>query len=71
MIGSSAILKEFEARYQREAFRDLSFPQALASFAALWAEARALRRDLGADWLEDLEPDLAVARAVNGLRPTA
>ncbi|MBI1967253.1 MAG: hypothetical protein HYS40_04630 [Gemmatimonadetes bacterium] len=71
MIRSSAILEELEARYQREAFRDVTFPKALASFAALWAEARALRPDIGSDWLEDLEPDLAVARAVNGLPPTA
>jgi hypothetical protein len=69
MIRSSATLEELEARYQREAFRDSSFPQALASFAALWAEACALHPDMGADWLEDLEPDLAVARAVNGLPP--
>ena len=71
MIRSSAILEQFEARYQREALRGLSFPQVLAIFAALWAEARALRPDIGSDWLEDLEPDLAVARAVNGLSPKA
>lgn len=71
MIRSSAILEEFEARYAREAWRDLSYPQALARFAALWAEARALRPDVGCDWLDDLEPDFAVARAVNGLPPRA
>lgn len=71
MIRSSAILEELEARYQREAFRGLSYLEALATYAALWAEARALRPDMGFDWLEDLKPDLAVARAVNGLPPTA
>ncbi|HYL22315.1 MAG TPA: hypothetical protein VEU74_11175 [Gemmatimonadales bacterium] len=69
MIRSTALLEELEVRFQREALRDLSYPQALARFAALWAEARAVRPDLGSDWLEDLEPDLAVARAVNGLPP--
>ena len=71
MIRSPAMLQQLEARYQREALRGLYFPQALAIFSALWAEARTLRPDLGSDWLEDLEPDLAVARAVNGLPPSA
>lgn len=69
MVRSSDVLAAFEARYQREAFRGLTYEQALARFAALWAEARALNPDLGSDWLEDLAPDLAVARAVNGLPP--
>lgn len=59
----------FEARYQREAYRGLSYPDALARFAALSAEARALHPELGADWEQDLAADLAVARAVNGLPP--
>jgi len=32
-------------------------------------EARLLRPDLGLDWRDDLAPDLAVARALNGLPP--
>ena len=71
MIRSSKALRDLEARYQREAFQGLSYEQALARFAALWGEARELNPDLGADWLGDLEPDLAVARAVNGLSPTS
>ena len=47
MIGPSAALA---ARYQRDAFRDLTYEQALARFAALWAEAVALRADLQGDW---------------------
>lgn len=69
MINSSDRLAAFEAQYQREAFAALSFEDALARFAALWAEARALNPDWGGDWERDLEPDLAVARAVNGLPP--
>jgi len=61
MIPQSRRLEQFEAAYQREAFRDLSYQQALELFSALWAEARALNPDIGAD--------LAVARAVNGLPP--
>lgn len=47
----------------------MSLPEALAWYAAALAEARAVRPDLGADWLEDLAPDFAIARAVNGLPP--
>lgn len=71
MIVSSKRLQEFEARYQREAFAGLSYEEALARFAALWAAARVIRPDLGDGWREDLEADLAVARAVNGLPPAA
>lgn len=69
MVRASDCLAEFEAQYQREAFKDLTYEQALEQFTALWNEARALRPDLGQDWLEDLETDFAVARAVNGLPP--
>ena len=73
MIQPTRRLAEFEARYGREAYRDVSYADALTLFAALWAEARALP---GAatdhtDWWTDLEPDFAIARAVNGLPPSA
>lgn len=71
MIVSSKRLDEFEARYQREAFASLSYMDALARFASLWAEARVVRPDLGQEWREDLEADIAVARAVNGLPPAS
>ncbi len=71
MIRSSRRLEELERRYQREAFIGLTYEDALNRFAALWAEARALNADFGADWEDDLKPDLAVARAVNGLPPAA
>ncbi len=71
MIESSRRLDDFEAAYQRTAYADLTYQEALARFAALWAEARALNPRLDEDWLEDLAADLAVARAVNGLPPGA
>ena len=70
-MTDSPHLRAFEAQYQREAYRDLPYTEALLLFAALWAEARALNPDFGADWEHDLEPDLAVARALNGLPPIA
>lgn len=69
MIPPSATLAAFEARYEREVFRGLSYADALALFSALWFEARALNPEIGTDWRQDLAPDLAVARAVNGLPP--
>ncbi|MGH7543397.1 MAG: hypothetical protein ACREK7_05610 [Gemmatimonadota bacterium] len=71
MIRRPKQLNELEKRYQRDAFRDLTYEEALRLFTALWMEARELNPDLGSDWREDLEADLAVARAVNGLPPRA
>jgi hypothetical protein len=71
MIESSRPLDDFEAEYQRTAYAGLSYQEALALFGALWTEARALNPAWGSgeDWLEDIESDIAVARAVNGLPP--
>lgn len=71
LIRSSPELEELERRYQREAFRGLSYRQALRRFESLWAEARQLNPDWREHWLEDIAPDLAIARAVNGLPPDA
>ena len=69
MICRNARWEEFEARYRREAHRDMSFHEALALFEAMWIHARKLNPDLGEDWREDLEATIAVARALNGLPP--
>lgn len=71
MIRPGGRLAALEARYGREAFRNLSYAEALETFAALWAEACALspQTRAGADWRDDLASDLAIARAVNGLPP--
>lgn len=72
MIEPTRRLAELEARYGREAFRQLSYAEALALFTALWTEARAVAgAEFGGDWRADLEADLAIARAVNGLPPDA
>lgn len=71
MIRDTQRLRDFETRYRREAFRDLTYGEALAIFEALWIEARQLNPDFGKDWREDLAADFAVARALNGLPPTA
>jgi hypothetical protein len=71
MINATHRLRELEARYGREAFRDFPYAAALDLFAALWVEARAVDSAFGNDWLEDLAADRAVARALNGLPPAA
>jgi len=70
MVISSHQLAEFERRFEGETYSDLAYAGALARYAALWAYARELSPDVGTDWQDDLEPDLAIARAVNGLSPT-
>lgn len=70
MIKSSRLLRELNRRYEREVVFHLDYEAALQRFAALWSEARALGIDTREDWLADLEPDLAVARALNGLPPS-
>jgi hypothetical protein len=55
--------------------RALTYERALEVFAALWAEASlldpAFPRGREGRWEQDLAPDLAVARALNGLPPVA
>ncbi len=70
MTRDWARVQELE-RHQREALSDVDYPEALRRFASLWAEALLVNPHIGADWQKDLESDIAVARAVNGLSPRA
>jgi hypothetical protein len=70
MLRPTPELREFELRYARDRAAHATYDEALAVFKGLWAEACALRPDFpAADWRGDLESDLAIARAVNGLPP--
>ena len=60
---------EFEAAYQREAYRDLSFREALSIFEALWAHAELLNPGFAEASRYDFEAVFRVARALNGLPP--
>lgn len=68
MIRSCEELTRFEREYAR-ARRDMTYDEAVDILEALWDEAKALNPDFPGEWEADLVPDLAVARAVNGLPP--
>ena len=69
MIRVTQGLRDFERAYAREAHASSRFIDALAVFEALWREAESLNPDFPGDWRTDIEPDIDVARAVNGLPP--
>ena len=69
MVTDPQALADLEDRLARSATAQMTFAQALAWYEGALAEVRALRPDFDADWLEDLAPDFAIARAVNGLPP--
>jgi len=71
MIVPCERLAAFEKSYLREVLGDMTYVRALEIFTALWIEAQQLNPDIGADWCDDLEPALAIARALNGLQPAA
>ena len=71
MILPGEQLAEFEKSQIRNGLRDMTYARALEIFTALWIEAQQLNPDIGADWRDDLEPALAIARALNGIQPAA
>lgn len=67
MIRDTPRLRALDRRYEREAYGGMSYADALDRFAALWAVAREVGvAGGGEDWKRDLEPDLAIARVLNG-----
>lgn len=69
MLRPSPKLEEIDRRHASERLAGRSYAEALAVFTALWQEAASLDPDFPRSWRDDLTPDLAVARAVNGLPP--
>jgi hypothetical protein len=60
---------DLRVREEHAAYDSLSYEGALDVFLALWSEARHLNPDVGSDWLDDVQCDIAVARTLNGLAP--
>ena len=71
MLRRTAGLEQLEGAYARERLARMTYQDALRLFASLWVEARRLNPSFPGDWRSDIEPDLAVARALNGLPPGA
>lgn len=69
VIRRTERLDAVERRYSREKLGSLSYQEALCLFSALWNEARHLNPSFTDDWKSDIEPDLAIARVLNGLPP--
>lgn len=69
MIRAPGPVHDLRVREERAAYDHLDYQGALDIFLALWSEARYLNPDVGSDWLEDVQCDIAVARTLNGLAP--
>lgn len=67
MIRSPATLNDLERHYAQTYVARRSYAEALAIFAALWRHARLVNPELPTDWREDVEPDITLARVLNGL----
>lgn len=60
-------LDAFEREYAITSTAGRGFREALAAFAALWAEASALNEGFPGDGRADVEADVELARVLNGL----
>jgi hypothetical protein len=65
VIKSPAVLKALEDSEVRTTVRSRTYFESLDIFLALWEEARLLNPGIGSDWLEDVQCDIAIARALN------
>jgi hypothetical protein len=70
VIKSPGPVHDIRVREERASYDRLGYEGALDVFLALWSEARHLNPDVGADWLDDVQCDVAVARTLHGLAPT-
>ncbi len=71
MMKSPERVREVEAAHATVLYKDMDYGEALTRFEALWFEALSLNPQLGQLWEEDVKPDIAVARILNGLSPEA
>lgn len=71
MIKSPDKIRKMEASYAGSVYREMDYEEALDVFEALWLEAISLNPRIGQLWKEDIEPDIVLARILNGLSPEA
>jgi len=70
MLRATPLLRALDNRDAVETGRTLTYERAADIVAGLWQEALLLNPDLGADWLDDVQCDIAIARTLNA-RPRA
>jgi len=72
MLKNPELIARFEREDARRRYGDLSYPEALRLFEAMWAHAAAIDPGFAERHLDSgLEGVLAIARAINGLPPRA
>lgn len=72
MLKNSEVIARFERDDARRRYGDLSYPEALRLFEAMWAHATAIDPGVAERNRDSLsESTLAIARAINGLPPRA
>jgi hypothetical protein len=69
MLRGQERIRDVERQHARNRLGGMTYQEALAIFSALWQEAHTINPGYESEWLVDIAPDLAVARAVNGLPP--
>jgi len=67
LIRSSERLRDFERSYAAAEQSQRSYRDALDIFAALWRYARQMNPAFPGGWEQDVEPDIELARVLNGL----
>lgn len=67
LIRSSERLRDFERSYAAADQSQRSYRDALDIFAALWRYARQMNPTFPGGWEQDVEPDIELARVLNGL----
>jgi hypothetical protein len=69
VIKSPGPVEQLRIREERVAYDHLSYEGAVDIYLALWSEAQLLNPNLGDDWLDDVQCDIAIARTLNGIAP--
>lgn len=72
MLRKPDVIARFEREDARRRYADLSYPEALRLFEAMWAHAAAIDPGFAErNPRAGLESAFAIARAINGLPPRA
>ncbi len=64
MLNPTHALRALDDRDAVETGRALTYERAAEIVDGLWREALFLNPDLGADWLDDVQCDIAIARTL-------